>query len=135
MKLPNRYQPPSELRFFAVVSYTNLLPPKLIHRAAGGTTCDGEDPWCDEARYCLSSKSPILNRSMCLLHVCPMDDGACHSHKFVLHLIIYQEWRDYYARIHVNCSKTSGQLPCARHSMHGSHERIPPYCKRCRVMS
>lgn len=35
----------------------------------------------------------------------------------------------------MNCSKTPGQLPCARHSEQGWCERIPPCCKRCCMMS
>lgn len=64
-----------------------------------------------------------------------MDHGACRLHNFV-YLITYQEGRNCQARIdRVDCSKISGQLPCARHSGHGFYERIPPYCQRCCMMS
>lgn len=71
---------------------------------------------------------------MRLLHVWSMDHGTCRPHNFV-YLISYQEGRNCQARIdRLNCSKISGQLPCATHSRHGSYERIPPYCQRCCMM-
>lgn len=89
-------------------------------------------------RYRQLSRSAIVNRSMCLLHVRPWIMGLTASQFLVPDYLPGRVKLSDSDRSHEFCSKTSGQLPCARlarHSGQGSCERIPPYGQRCCRMS